>query len=166
MRRIDESSVEELYASAVNAFPATTKRQHAVDPIVVEELRWTPFRGMGTLYVKGVIRNEMKHYDTSILFKGVDYTQKNVTLMASDGLLYEMGRLSLENDDVLVRCNCPDFKWRFSFYNHLDKSLYGRKPRKYEAVTSRPPANPQQMPGMCKHVMATVRALQHAGLLI
>lgn len=165
MKHINESSLDDLFSSSIRAFPNTTMRQHAVDPIVIETIRWTPFVGMKTLFIKGHARNEDRHYDTIILFKGVDYTNEQVKIKASDGNFYKFAKLSLENTDVLVRCSCPDFKWRFNYYDHLDKSLYGVKRSKHEGVSGIA-ANPKQMPGMCKHLMATTRVLSAANIFV
>jgi hypothetical protein len=158
-----ESSIEDLYASAVRAFPRTTKRQHAVDPVLIEELRWTPFLGVKTLFIKAEARNEDRHYTPMFLFKNVNYDGREVKIVASDGLEYSFDKLSLENTDVLLRCNCPDFMWRFNYYNWEDRSLYGNKRGKYESQGG-PPANPLQLPGMCKHLMKAATALRHAGI--
>lgn len=161
----NESSLNDLFTSAIRAFPNTTKRQYAVQPIVIETIRWTPFVGMKTLFVKGHARNEDRHYDTIILFKDVDYTNEQVKIKASDGKIYRFAKLSMENTDVLVRCNCQDFKWRFNYYDHLDRSLYGPKRSKYEGISGIP-ANPKQLPGMCKHLMATTKVLNDAGIFL
>jgi len=128
-------------------------------------LRYTPFIGMKTLFIKGHARNEDRHYDTIILFKNVDYTNEQVKIKASDNKLYQFGKLSLESTDVLVRCSCPDFKWRFNYYDHLDRSLYGTKRSKYEGSTGIA-ANPKQLPGMCKHLMATTKLLHESGIFL
>ena len=146
-----ESSAEELYQSAVKAFPNTTKRQHAVQPIVIRELRWTPFVGVKTLFLKALAENSDREYEPMVLFKGVNYDGNQVKIIASDQREYSFDKLSLENTDVLVRCNCLDFSFRFNYYNHLDKSLHGPKRKKYESHGG-PPANPLEMPGMCKHL--------------
>lgn len=161
----NESSLDDLFTSAIRAFPNTTKRQYAVQPIVIETIRWTPFVGMKTLFVKGHARNEDRHYDTIILFKDVDYTNEQVKIKASDGKIYRFAKLSMENTDVLVRCNCQDFKWRFNYYDHLDRSLYGPKRSKYEGISGIP-ANPKKLPGMCKHLMATTKVLNDAGIFL
>lgn len=162
MKSLFESSIEDLYKSTVRAFPRTTKRQHAVDPIIMEQLRWLPFLGVKTLFIKGHARNENRHYDTIILFKNVDYTKKEVKITAIDGKIYNFGKLQIENTDASLRCTCPDFNWRFNYYNSLDKSLYGTKRSKYEGHGA--PANPLQLPGMCKHLIATVQVLKDAEL--
>lgn len=163
MEQFLETSLNDLYASAVEAFPNTTKRQYATQPIIIEEIRWMPFVGMKTLFVKAEARNEDRHYNPIILFKNVNYGGTGVKLRASDGLDYQFGRLSLESTDVLLRCNCNDFKWRFNYYNWVDKSLYGTKRSKYESLGG-PPANPKHLPGMCKHLMKTTHVLMDAGI--
>lgn len=159
-----ESSAEQLYQSAVKAFPKTTLRQHAVQPIVIRELRWTPFVGVRTLFIKGLAQNEEREYATCVLFKDVNYQGNQVKITASDGLQYSFDKLSLENTDVLVRCNCPDFFWRFNYYDKLDNSLYGSKRKKYES--SGPPANPMKLPGMCKHIMKTIKVIGESGVFL
>jgi hypothetical protein len=167
-----ESSLAELYQSAVDAFPRTRFRQHSVDPVEIVSLGWTPFVGMRTLFLKGVAQNfdstPFSEYTPIIMFKGVVYHEqlapRRIRFMADDGKEYIVERFSLAGEDVQVRCNCPDFSWRFNYYNHLDKSLYGRKRTKYEGTTV--PANPKEMPGMCKHLMKMSQALVDVGLIV
>jgi len=161
-----ESSVEELYRSSIKAFPNTTRRQHSTDTIVIKELRWTPFIGVNTLFIKSLAQNEDREYGPCILFKGVNYKGNQVKITANDGLQYNFNKLSLENTDVLLRCNCPDFRYRFAWYNKLDHSLYGRLPKKYIATGNGPPANPMELEGMCKHLMKTMKVLKEAQIFL
>lgn len=158
-----ETTLQNLYDSAVEAFPQTVMRQHATHPIVVTNLRWTPFVGMKTLFIKAIAQNEGKEYSPIIIFKRMNYDGDEITITASDMREVSFDRPSMESTDVLLRCNCPDFFWRFNYYNHLDKSLQGPKRRKYESQGG-PPANPKALPGMCKHLMKTVHVLGEAGL--
>jgi len=156
-----ESSLEGLHDSAVQAFPNTTRRQHVIDPVEVEDIVYTPYLGVNTLYVRADMRNEDRHYRSSILFKGVNYHEQdgiNLINVMRDGRNYFLERLTLETE-VNIRCNCPDFKWRFVHYDHLDRSLYGRNRAPYQNQGG-PPANPMEMPGMCKHLMALTRDLE------
>ena len=164
-----ESSLEDLYQSAVEAFPHTTMRQHATDTIVITNLRWTPYLGMRTLFIKALAQNQHEgtEYAPMILLKGIEYNtdaRDFVEIMANDGRKYQFKKLSLENTDVVLRCSCGDFFYRFNYYNHLDKSLYGRKRRKYESKGIGPPANPLELPGMCKHLLKTAHVLREAGI--
>jgi hypothetical protein len=166
-----ESSLKDLYQSAENAFPHTTKRQYATHPVKIRHIQWVPFVGMKTLFVKGSAMNEGREYNPTIVFKKVTYHEAQglsiVTLQANDGKTYYLSPLSLENTDVLVRCNCHDFRWRFSYYNSLEKSLQGPKPKKYEPVpgSNRPPANPTESSGMCKHLMKFAQALRGSTII-
>jgi hypothetical protein len=156
-----ESSINDLYDSAVDAYPKTKFRQHAVDTIKIVELSIIPFKGMKTIFFKGLAQNEGNEYNTVIVFKEVDYS-KGIKITASDGLDYELKPLSV-NNDVFVRCDCPDFSWRFNYYNYLDHSLYGKKRKKYESGEY--PANPKESPGLCKHLISMTRALRDSGIL-
>ena len=168
---LQESNLQDLYTSTVQAFPRTTKRQHATDLVRIIELNWTPFLGVKTLFIKGIAHSEEsgKEYSPMVLFKGVNYhnakdNQNWIEIVANDGRHYVFERLSNDND-VLVRCDCNDFKWRFNYTDHIDTSLYGRVRKKYEANVNPGSANPLEMPGMCKHLIKLVQSLDHAGIL-
>ena len=159
-----ETSLQNLYDSAITAFPNTTKRQHATDSVVITNLTWMPFIGMKTLFVKAIAQSEGKEYNPIVIFKRVDYNGDEITISASDMQEASFSKLSMEDTDVLVRCNCLDHFWRFRHYNSLDKSLYGRDRKKYESKGIGPPANPKQMPGLCKHLMSVVKVLKETGI--
>jgi len=165
---LSELTFPELYKSTVNAFPSTTKRQHAIDTIEISDLTWIPYKGVRTLFVKGLAQNENKEYKTIVLFKNVKYHENKMPSLVSistDAGHVFMERMQLEKNDILLRCTCPDFKWRFNYFDHVDKSLYGRKRAKYEAKFNPGSANPQEMPGMCKHLIKMMKTLIESGLI-
>jgi hypothetical protein len=162
---LNESSLNDLYNSTVAAFPKTTLRQHAVDPIRIVDLSIVPYKGMKTIYFKGLAQNEGREYNSIILFKTVSYDSQSpntIRIIADDGLEYVLDKLSPAINEVKMRCNCPDFYWRFNFYDHLDTSLYGKKRTKYKGNYR---INPKEMPGMCKHLIALTKALVGSGVL-
>jgi hypothetical protein len=163
--KLNESSSQDLYDSAVEAFPNTTKRQHATQPIKISTIKWTPYLGMNTLFVKALAQNEGREYNPIILFKGVKYLDEGgISVMGDMGRVF-LEKLSLNDNHVALRCNCPDFSWRFNYFNHVDKSLYGRKRKKYEALYNPGSANPMEMPGMCKHLMKLSHVLNQSGIV-
>ena len=164
-----ESSLDELKQSAILAFPNTTKRQHAIDEIEISNVKITPFLGVKTLYAKALAHNinNGNEYNSVILFKGLNYQEQknnNNIEINVNGIHYYFNKLSLENTQVLLRCNCQDFKNRFHHYNHIDKSLQGPNRKKYigQGLWE---ANPQKLPGMCKHIMKMVETLKQINLV-
>lgn len=171
LQRIDETTLPDLYQSTVDAFPRTTKRQHSTDLVRIAAMEWVPYLGVKTLFLKGLAQSgeSGKEYKPIVVFKGVRYHDNHtpglVEITANNGQRYLLEKLKYSSNEVLVRCNCPDFSWRFNYYDHLDKSLFGRKRAAYESTTGRPPANPGEMPGMCKHLIKFVRVIQQSGIL-
>ena len=169
--RLDESTALELYNSTVEAFPRTTRRQNSIDMIKIIEMSYLPYLGMKTLFVKGLAKNieNQKEYKTVLLFKNVVYPKsegKNtVKFIASDSKKYLVEALRVDNHDVLVRCDCPDFFWRFNYYNSLDGSLHGRKRKKYESKGTGRSANESKAPGLCKHLIKTIRAVADSKIM-
>jgi len=164
-----ETSLSELYQSTVDTFPTTSKRQNSIDTVVIENLNWIPFLGVKTLFIKGLVKNEGKKYDSIILIKNMKFEEKEgkniIKIKMSDGKDYYVQKVKIDENDVSVRCNCGDFYWRGNYANSLDKSLYGRKRSKYETKTNRPPVNPGDSPIMCKHLIKMTKILKEANLL-
>lgn len=158
-----EVSLQELYQSTVAAFPSTTKRQHSTDTIEILRLEVTPFLGVKTLMIKGLAQNEGKEYNPFIVFKQVIYQPKRgrniIEIADMKGEKYFVERLSIEDNDVLVRCNCRDFYWRFTHTDHTEKCLMGRNRKKYEAQINPGSANPLNKEGMCKHLIKLMKVL-------
>lgn len=65
------------------------------------------------------------------------------------------------DDPILVRCTCPDYQHTFSWQNFDVKSHQGRRIQ-YQKVagSNRPPRNPDNVQGVCKHIRAVVHKLQ------
>jgi hypothetical protein len=166
---LTESTLPELYHNSVIGFPETKKRQHATNTIKIAHLNWVPYLGMKTLFVKGLAQNEGREYNPIIIFKGVQYreqTGKNIIpLIINSGQKYLLDQLSFEKNEVLVRCDCPDHAWRFRHFNSVDRSLYGRDRKKYEAKYRPGSANPEELPGLCKHLMVLGKVLKESGII-
>lgn len=166
-----ESSFFDLYANIERGFPQTGHRQHATDTIKIKDMRWLPYRGVKTLYVKGLAQNEGREHSPIVVFKRVNYNinendKMAVTINASDGGIYTFEKLTLNNTDLILRCSCGDFRYRFAWYNRLDHCLYGRVPPKYESKGIRHPVNPMEISGMCKHCIKLIKVLGTAGIFV
>ncbi len=165
----EQSTYVGLERNVLNFIPVTKKRQHAVDPIRIISLETLPFIGTKNLNVSAGAASDGTNYNPVIIFNAVDFDdedqQDNVTFKAKDGNDYHIKPLDLNQHTVRVRCDCLDFYWRFAAFNAKDKSLIGTAPKPYQRISNRLPANPQQVPGVCKHIIATVKALKHSGMV-
>jgi len=167
---LEEVTLNDLERDTVFGFPNTKKRQHATDPVQITQMNLTPAKPTGDLICDAVAKSGPKTYDPKILFLEVQFededTQSNVTFTASDGDTYNIIPISLSKSNVKVTCNCLDFRWRFSTWNDNQDVLYGKPPPPYQRKTdTRPPANPNKTPGICKHLIKMTKALRQANLI-
>jgi len=167
----EQSTFSDLEQNVLNFIPVSAKRQNAIDPVRIVKLELLPFIGTKNLNVIGLASSDGTNYNTSIIFNNVEFSNENlpdnVTFTAKDGEEYNMNAIHLTAHTCRVRCNCLDFYYRFSYFNAKDKSLIGRAPKPYQKVqgSNRGPVNPKQVPGVCKHLLSLVKALNHAGIV-
>lgn len=164
------STVPQLQQNIQRAFPHTRKRQHATGEVTISNVQYIPYIGTKLLHVRSQSMSNGHAYRQALQFVKVEFepqdTPTNATFMASDGTDYHVQPLTIAGHNVKVRCNCLDFHFRFANYNSQDKSLVGRPPPLYHRkTTTRPPVNPDKVPGMCKHIIALVQQLQKYGLI-
>lgn len=164
-----ETTLSELYQNTIKAFPSTLKRQNSIDEVIIEHLDWIPFKGMKTLFLKGLAKRGESKSECIILFKDVTYSDEKekgfLEIKTSNGKVVFVKQLSYESNDVLVRCSCKDFYWRMAHFNKIDGSLYGRDRAKYEAIKNPESSNPSKLPGLCKHLIKMSKVLSQASLI-
>ena len=105
-----------------------------------------------------------------MVFDGVIYDDAdqadNTSFTGSDGEEHHIEPINLSRNNVKVACNCLDFYWRFSTWNHGANSLNGNPPPPYQKKNpNRPPVNPQRRPGVCKHILKMAIALKNANIV-
>ncbi len=143
----------------------------------VLELKITPFAGVKTILFNAVVEssgqspNTPDSYKTVMSFSKVEFVDKNkrgsiapkVTYKGTD---YFFKKLSMDKNDVLVRCGCPDFYWRFSDQLQSKKALV-RIPKFPKKIIKgvRPPVNPKDIPGICRHLYSLISHLRAEGYL-
>jgi len=167
---LEEVTLNDLERDTVFGFPNTTKRQHATDPVQITATKLVAAVPTNDLKCDATAKSGPKTYDPKILFLDVEYqdqdTNENVTFTGADGKTYNIIPVSLLNSNVKVTCNCLDFRWRFSVWNDDRGALYGDPPPPYQRKTdTRPPANPNRTPGICKHLIKLTQSLRQSGLI-
>jgi len=165
----EQSTYNDLERNVLNFTPVSTKRQNAVDPVRVTSMALLPFIGTKNLNVDTIASSDGTNYSPKIIFNNVEFEEEdlpeNVTFKGKDGNDYHIKPINLAQNTLRVRCDCLDFYWRFAAFNAKDKSLIGAPPRAYQRKTNRGPVNPQEVPGVCKHLIAAMKALKHSGIV-
>lgn len=134
-------------------------RQNAKNGVQVQKMELVPAVNSGNLVVKSLVKSDSgKSYSPTIQFDNVEYQEEdqpnNVTFQGVDGNDYHMTPIKLQTNNAKVNCNCLDFYWRFGKYNAKVNSLLGEPGGAYvKKNPNRQPANPQQTPGVCKHLL-------------
>jgi hypothetical protein len=163
--QLDESTYVDLERQTLNFEPPSQERQNAVNQVRISKVELVPSRESQTLTAKLTVDGGTSPYQPTILFSDVIYEDSdqsdNTSFTAVDGEEYHIMPIPLNKSTVKVSCNCLDFYYRFAAYNNRDDSLYGNPPPPYQRRTmTRPPVNPKQTPGVCKHLMKSVIALK------
>lgn len=164
----EDSTYNQLDTNIRRGFPDTNKRQNATGPVSITKLEYIPYED-GQLRAQAEAVSQGNRYQPVIMFRDVQYEPENlptnVTLRAANGQEFHIQPIPLAQVNVRVRCTCLDFYFRFSSYNSSDNSLAGAAPQPYLAKGERPPANPQQVPGVCKHIIKVVDRLKQSGVV-
>ena len=163
-----ESTLRELYHSTIAAFPNCAKRQNSTNEIVITKLEWTPFVGMKTLRVKGLAQNRGNghEYSPEIVFKQINYhNDRNanglIEIIDNIGKRYLLEKI--HENEILVKCECNDYFWRFRHKNFEDHSHQGRDRTPYTALYN--PGSADVAPGLCKHIIKLAITLNRSGLI-
>jgi hypothetical protein len=126
---------------------------------VVESMRFNTYIASKMKVVTSTVRASgignpgelaMSAYICQIAFYGVDFSK------GPPG----------PNNNVGVRCSCPAYYFWFSFANQLRGCSFGTRYKPYTRKTHLsderyPPKNPNNIPGMCKHLLLVASTLQH-----
>jgi hypothetical protein len=169
---VNEIDLRTIQQNNVRGFPATKARQNLVATVNANSITFTPFEESKAVQVKAQVVSHGHRYLTSIRFNDVGFEPviNNepgvVEFEGTDGVLHHMHPVLQVGDDVEVSCTCMDFRFRFSNQHFQNKSLDGNPPPPYIRKTkNRPPVNPDDVIGACKHLLATAVKLRQMGIL-
>jgi hypothetical protein len=169
----EDNTYNDLYRNIEMGFPHTTKRQHAIQTVNINNIEFTPAIPSKELTVKCEATSEGHKYNPTITFKNVDFMTPEDVPSGDDIEIETKGngkqrvhKLQFTKTNVKVSCNCLDFYYRFAVWNGISASLDGPVPPPYIRKTNtRPPVNPRKVPGMCKHLIKLFGTLYASGLI-
>lgn len=86
-----------------------------------------------------------------------DEEKGNYFVLNYKGEDYWVEKINLRKQKAVVRCDCKDFIFTWSYSDFKHACLWGPPPKKYIRKTPPPPKgrpyrNPSQFPGYCKHI--------------
>lgn len=163
----EDLTVPQLQQSIQTGFPNTRKRQNATDEVRVDKTVFIPMEANNILQVKAeTSSNNGNTHQQNIHFKNVKFNAGNAKFVGNDGQEHSIQALPLRITTVGVNCDCEDYQWRFATFNLNNKCHIGPVPPAYvRKTTTRPPANPSNVPGLCKHLLRVVQDLRQKGLV-
>jgi hypothetical protein len=155
---LNEITLPQIDANNTRGFPATQKRQHIVNTVNVQNIKFIPYIPSTTLQVLAETQSNGHNYNTSMVFDNVQFQeepdQRTVVVHGTDNEDHNITPILIMQDQVKVDCTCADFRFRFAQQHFKNKSLVGNPPPQYIAKTNRPSVNPMDVLGSCKHILA------------
>jgi hypothetical protein len=162
-----ETTLATLQSDTESGFD--TPRKTTAGRVQVNEKIFNAMPRNSIVGVTAKTRSSAKEYVTRMLFSNIDYVEEEgadtSTFTSADGTGYVVRAIGYQDNDVKVGCNCLDFYYRFAVWNSKDGSLLGSVPPPYVKKTDREPANPNQVAGMCKHLIALTDELRRERFL-
>lgn len=165
-----ETPLATLYTDTLNGFP-TPRKQNSGRVQVVKKIFVAAPRN-NAVGVRATTRSSANKYDTRMFFEGVEYLDAEAqggntfAFQSQDGQDFIITPVGYTSTDVKVSCSCLDFYYRFAVWNQRDGSLFGRPPEPYvNKTTDREPVNPNQIAGLCKHLIALTDELRRERFL-
>lgn len=166
----EDATIPQLQQSIEQGFPDTKKRQHATNEVQVTAYQYIPRTNVKQLQVVSNTSSQSGgRYNQVIVLRDVQYDMaESATNVSIDrgGKKFFVEPVPFNTTNVAVSCNCPDYIMRFAYTNAENNCHVGPLPKQYvRKTTDRPSANPNHVPGMCKHLLKMSEDLQRTGLL-
>ena len=161
-----EVSLQALHEKTLKEFPTRLEKAvNIADDIITESIvfHYNP-TSRTLLALVRVIGSDPSPYITTMLFDKIKEDDIEGVPIISGKKDFNIEKIN-DTNNCKVRCTCKDFMWTFNYYNKKEKSLRGSVREPYTKKTSRPPRNPGETPGLCKHLLALYIKLEHIGLV-
>jgi hypothetical protein len=169
MATLLEITLAKLTKSTLDSFFDTKKRQHVTGTVAISNIKYIPYRKSNGLNIEATVTSGSNKYDCSMSFQDVFYEDSDsnqvVTFTAVDNSEYHVHKIANDVNDVKVKCTCMDFYYRFAYANYQKDGLEGNPPPPYVKKTDRPPVNPTNAPGLCKHLIKLDDQLKTIGII-
>lgn len=167
----EDQTIPQLHQHIQQGFPNTKRRQHVTHEVRVTGIQYTPMLQNGILRINSSTTSNNGNAHTQALdIRDINFQPENsgnnVTIQDNSGRSHSVTPAKLNVSTVAVYCDCEDYQMRFANFNIQNNCHLGPPPPRYiRKTTTRPPANPNQVPGMCKHIIKVTDELKQLGIL-
>lgn len=166
---IQEASYSVLDTNTRGKMDTADGRENSAIKSRVVDISIVPAVPSSVLKIEATVQGETNRYSCVMQFDDVAFekeqTNMNIEFMGVDGKPYFIEPIDMSSNNVRVFCSCLDFRWRFALANSKHNSLYGNVPPPYVKKTERQPVNPQNVPGVCKHLIKLAETLKDSNLI-
>lgn len=167
----EDKTIPQLQQHIQQGFPNTKKRQHATHEVRITKLQYLPITNKEILRITANTTSTNGNPHKQILdLQNVNFqppnSGNNVVIQDLGGHPHSITPVVLNINNVKVYCDCEDYQMRFAHYNIENNCHIGPPPAPYTRKTdTRPEANPNHVPGLCKHLLAVVSDLKQQKVL-
>jgi hypothetical protein len=167
----EDATIPFLRQEIERGFPDTKKRQHATNEVRIQRLQYTPILQRDILKINSTTNSNNGNTHTQVIeIRGVNFqppnSGKTTSITDVSGEEQAITPAALNTSNVGVFCDCEDYQKRFANLNIRNNCHVGPPPQNYvRKTTTRPPVNPMNVPGMCKHVIAITDDLKRLRIL-
>ncbi|BCG50086.1 hypothetical protein [Ralstonia phage RP13] len=158
---------------AVKYTSVVRERQYSTGKVTAVDYKYLPREKQLYVNAQNISSDKKRLYKTILVFEGVTNSEvpdKDHPVPYSSkghGVDLYLGQVT-SRTRLRTRCQCQDYYFMWEYWNKGKKALVG--PHKvYQRVippSGRPPVNPLEMPGLCKHLLALVKKLMADGVII
>lgn len=134
----------------------------------IQEYKVLPMVGVKSIMHQCRVRGTVGDYLVLMVFQKIEFSEESkpntVMVKVEDRVMY--ASIPTTRSPVQLRCDCDDFRFTWEYALTKIKSMIGQW-RRYKRVpgSTRPPKNPNDVPGYCKHIYSFTRTLMSSNVL-
>lgn len=160
---------------AIKFTKSVRERQYQTGKVTAIDFKYLQREKQLYISAQNVSADKSKLYKTSLVFDKIQNSKSPakefpIPYSTKSGV-YGSPEMFLAQPTVSgtmrSRCSCQDYYFMWGYWNKKQKSLIGAyKPyTRVSPPSGRPPVNPDESPGLCKHLLALIKQSMTLGVM-